>query len=143
MMWTPHIESNIISWVKFTNKCAKKLGINLCNVLTLFQGYLEVKIFNRMKKIQKPKHPANPAEAGPSKAKLRHQERFQSELCKAARLTCRWDSGNFKAFSDENRYDVRKNPRKHKAHKDFMDKTSPLHRLEIITAPKLVKDVLV
>lgn len=27
-------------------------------------GYLEVKIFNRMKKIQKPKHPANPAEVG-------------------------------------------------------------------------------
>lgn len=49
--------------------------------------YLEVKIFNRMKKIQKPKHPANPAEAGPSKAK-RQKKRFQY-LGTAARLTCR------------------------------------------------------
>lgn len=47
-----------------------------------------------------------------------------------------------KAFAEENRNEVRRNPRKHKAHKDFMDKTFPLRRHEIITAPKLVKAVL-
>lgn len=47
-----------------------------------------------------------------------------------------------KAFAEENRNEVRRNPRKHKAHKDFMDKTFPLCRHEIITAPKLVKAVL-
>ena len=36
-----------------------------------------------------------------------------------------------------------KNPGKHKAYKDFMDKAFPLHHFEIITALKLGKDVLV
>ena len=53
----------------------KKICINLCNVLTLFQGYLEVKIFNKMEKIQKPKRSADPAGAEAAKAK-RHKKDF-------------------------------------------------------------------
>ena len=118
----------------------KKFGINLCNVLTLFQGYLEVKIFNRMKKIQKPKHSANPAEAGPSKAK--RQKKDFSIWAQQPDLPAGETLATLKAFAEENRNEVRRNPRKHKAHKDFMDKTFPLRRHEIITAPKLVKAVL-
>lgn len=93
-----------------------------------------------MKKIQKPKRPANPAEAGPSKAK--RQKKDFSTWAQQPDLPAGETLATLKAFAEENRNEVRRNPRKHKAHKDFMDKTFPLRHHEIITAPKLVKAVL-
>lgn len=85
-----------------------------------------------MKKIQKPKHPANPAEAGPSKAK--RQKKDFSIWAQQPDLPAGETLATLKAFSDENRHEVRKNPLKHKAYKKLMENTFPLHHFEIITA---------
>ena len=49
---------------------------------------------------------------------------------------------SLRTYANENLDEIKKNPKKHKLHKEFMDKTSALRRRDILTAPKLVKDVL-
>lgn len=105
-------------------------------------GYLEVKIFNRMKKIQKPKRLAGTSEGdgGPSKAKKQktkmHIWSEQPDMPEGETLE------TLRTYANENREEVKRNPKKQKLHKDFMDKTFALRRHDILTAPKLVKDVL-
>lgn len=110
--------------------------------MPIFQGYLEVKIFNRMKKIQKPKRLSGTCEgeSGPSKAKKQKTKSYiwseQPDLPEGETLQ------TLMSYADKNRNEVKRYPKKHKLHKDFMDKTFALRRHEILTAPKLVKDVL-
>ena len=48
-----------------------------------------------------------------------------------------------RTYANENREEVKRNPKKQKLHKDFMDKTFALRGHDILTAPKLVRDVLI
>lgn len=48
-----------------------------------------------------------------------------------------------RTYADEHRAEVKRNSKKQKLHKDFMDKTFALRHHDILTAPKLVKDVLI
>lgn len=110
----------------------KKLDINLCSVLTLFQGYLEVKIFNRMKKIQNPNVQLILLELVPLRSK--GTKKGFSMWAKQPDLPAGETLATLKAFSDENRHEVRKNPLKHKAYKELIENTFPPHHFEIITA---------
>lgn len=112
-------------------------------VYAFFQGCLEVKIFKRMKKLQKPKCLAGTleGEGGPSKSEKQktkmHTWSEQPDMPEGELLE------TLRAYANENREEVKRNPKKQKLHEDFMDKTFILRRHDILTAPKLVKDVLI
>ena len=88
----------------------------LCSVYAFFQGYLEVQIFNRMKKIQKPKRLAgnSEGEGGPSKAKKQktkmHTWSEHPDMPEGEKLE------TLRTYANENREEVKRNPRKQKLH---------------------------
>ena len=96
-----------------------------------------------MKKIQKPKRLAGnlEGESGPSRAKKQktkmHTWSELPDMPEGETLA------SLRTYADEHREEVKRNPKKQKLHKDFMDKTFALRRHDILTAPKLVKDVLI
>ena len=89
-----------------------------------------------MKKIQKRIRLAGTSEGdgGPSKAKKRktkmHILSEQPDMPEGETLE------TLRTYANENREEVKRNPKKQKLHKDFMDKAFALHRHDILTAPK-------
>lgn len=49
---------------------------------------------------------------------------------------------SLRAYVDKNRRELIQKPTSHQLHKVFMEKTFPLRRHDILTAPRLVKDVV-
>lgn len=104
-------------------------------------GYLELKIFNRMKKIQKPKRLAGTRDSQ-SDPKPKKQKTKTHTWSAVPDLPEGESVDSLRTYANENLDEIKKNPKKHKLHKEFMDKTFALRRRDILTAPKLVKDVL-
>ena len=94
-----------------------------------------------MKKIQKPKCLAgtrdSQSDPKPKKQKIKtHTWSAVPDLPEGESVD------SLRTHANENLDEIKKNPKKHKLHKEFMDKTFALRRRDILTAPKLVKDVL-
>ena len=93
-----------------------------------------------MKKLQKPKCCPGTLEreGGPPKAKKQKTKMHTwPDMPEGETLE------TLRTYANENREEVKRNPKKQKLHKDFMDKTFALRRHDILTAPKLVRDVLI
>ena len=103
--------------------------------MSFFQGYLELKIFNRMKKIQKPKRLAGTRDSQ-SDPKPKKQKTKTHTWSAVPDLPEGESVDSLRTYANENLDEIKKNPKKHKLHKEFMDKTFALRRRDILTAPK-------
>lgn len=94
-----------------------------------------------MKKIQKPKRLAGTRDSQ-SDPKPKKQKTKTHTWSAVPDLPEGESVDSLRTYANENLDEIKKNPKKHKLHKEFMDKTFALRRRDILTAPKLVKDVL-